>query len=110
MKVQTLIGTTYFPIPNVKIEIYKDFNGNSQLFFSGYTGDSGYIDGLVLPCPQRRTDYLNGAAIYKIVASHPNYQDVEIEEVYIYDGIKSIQKIEMVPTSYILGKEGSNGK
>lgn len=56
------------------------------------------------------SDYLNEAAIYKIIASHPNYQDVEIEEVYIYDGIKSIQKIEMVPTSYILGKEGLNGK
>ena len=25
LKVQTLIGTTYFPIPSVKIEIYKDF-------------------------------------------------------------------------------------
>ena len=56
------------------------------------------------------SNYLNGAAIYKIIASHPNYQDVEIEEVYIYDGIKSIQKIEMVPTSYILGKEGLNRK
>ena len=56
------------------------------------------------------SDYLNGAAIYKIIASHHNYQDVEIEEVYIYDGIKSFQKIEMVPTSYILGKEGLNGK
>lgn len=50
LKVQTLIGTTYFPIPSVKIEIYKDFNGKSELFFSGYTGDSVYIDGIVLPC------------------------------------------------------------
>lgn len=33
LKVQTLIGTTYFPIPSVKIEIYKDFNGKSELFF-----------------------------------------------------------------------------
>ena len=50
LKVQTLIGTTYFPIPSVKIEIYKDFNGKSELFFSGYTGDSVYINGIVLPC------------------------------------------------------------
>ena len=50
LKVQTLIGTTYFPIQSVKIEIYMDFNEKSELFFSGYTGDSVYIDGIVLPC------------------------------------------------------------
>ena len=33
LKVQILIGTTYFPIPSVKIEIYKDFNEKSELFF-----------------------------------------------------------------------------
>ena len=51
LKVQTLIGT-YFTIPNVNIEIYNDLMEKVNYFFSGYTGYSGYIDGIVLPCPK----------------------------------------------------------
>ena len=104
LKIQTLIGDTYFPIENVKIEIFKTFHGKKQIFFSGFTEKSGLIDAIELPAPLKREDYLNGVAIYQIEATHPSYQKVLIEEVYLYDGIKSIQKIEMMPLSYQSGK------
>ncbi len=101
LKVQTLIGNTYFPISHVKIQVYKIFNQEKKIFYSGYTEESGLIDSILLPTPVRRQDYLNGASIYQIEATHPNYQTVQIEKVYVYDGIKSIQKIEMIPNEYV---------
>ncbi len=110
LKIQTLIGNTFFPIENVLIEVYKEFNGLKKTFYSGKTEESGLIDNIKLPCPLKQIDYLNKAAIYQIKATHPNFQTVLIDEVSLYDGIKSIQKIEMLPNSYIFEKEKANGK
>ncbi len=104
LKVQALIGNTYFPIQNVQIEISKQFSSGKQIFFSGFTQENGQIDSIYLPAPIHREDYLNGASFYQIQATHPNYQDTLIEEVAIYDGIKSLQKIEMIPHGYSLLK------
>lgn len=108
LKIQALIGDTYFPIANVKIEVSKTFQDGKQIFYSGYTEESGFIDSIVLPTPKKRKDYQNGAAIYQIDATHPAYQEKTIEEVFLYDGIKSIQKIELIPKSYSKGKDQAN--
>ena len=63
-------------------------------FFSGYTGYSGYIDGIVIPCPKRKSDYLNGVAINKIIASHPNYQDVEIKKFIYMTELNHFKKLK----------------
>lgn len=110
LKIQTLIGNTYFPIQNAKIEVYKIFNHEKKVFYTGYTEESGLIDSISLPTPIRRTDYLNGASIYQIEATHPDYQTVTIQNVSIYDGVKSIQKIEMIPNDYPARKELFYGK
>ncbi len=110
LKIQTLIGNTYFPIKNVKIEVYKIFNHEKKVFYTGYTEESGLIDSISLPTPIRRTDYLNGSSTYQIEATHPDYQTVLIDNVSIYDGIKSIQKIEMIPNEYPLRKESFYGE
>ena len=109
LKVQTRIGNTYLPIQHAKIEVYRYFGNQRKVFFQGYTGPDGFIDHIALPSPSRRKDYLNGASLYQIQATHPRFQDTNIEEVSIYDGIKSIQIIEMLPQQYISLKGNNNG-
>ncbi len=109
LKVQVYIGNTYFPIADAHIEIFKIFTSGKQTFFEGQTEQSGLIDSIPLPSPLKRSDYLNGASSYQIKATHPNYEDTFIEEVSIYDGIKSIQKIEMFPKGYSVLKGKSYG-
>ncbi len=97
LKIQTLIGNSYLPISGVEIEVYKIFEKEKKIFFKGKTEESGLLDGIYLPTQKRSEDYLNGATIYQIQATHPNYETVISYKVYIYDEIKSIQKIEMFP-------------
>lgn len=104
LKIKTFIGNTYLPISKVKIEVYKEFKDKKQIFFTGYTGESGLIDNISLPSPSKQANYQNGASTYQIEAKHPSYEDKTIDTVYIYDGIKSIQQIEMLPKKYTAGK------
>ncbi len=97
LKIQTLLGNSYLPISGVKIEVYKIFEKEKKIFFQGTTEESGLLDGISLPTQKRREDYLNGATIYQIQATHPHYETYTIYEVSIYDEIKSLQKIEMFP-------------
>ena len=110
LKIHTLIGNTFFPVQDVKVEVYKMFGDEKKTFFSGTTSDSGIIDDIILPTKSRRDDYLNGAATYQISVEHNNYDTIEIKDVYIYDGVKSIQKIEMTPIEYSKLKGEENGK
>lgn len=110
LKIHTIIGNTYIPIENVEIEVYQNFEGKKEIFFSGKTTENGQIDNIFLPCPPKRKDYQNQAATYQILATHPNFKSIIIENVYLYDGIKSIQKIEMLPIKNTNKKEDNNGK
>ncbi len=110
LKIHTLIGNTFFPVQDVKVEVYKMFGDEKKVFYSGTTSDSGMIDDIILPTKSRRDDYLNGAATYQISVKSDNYDSEDIMDVYIYDGIKSIQKIEMTPIEYAKFKDEANGK
>ena len=110
LKIHTLIGNTFFPVQDAQIEVYKMFGDEKKVFYSGKTSDSGIIDDIILPTKSRRDDYLNGAAVYQISVKSDNYDSEDVMDVYIYDGIKSIQKIEMTPTEYIKFKDEANGK
>ena len=110
LKIHTLIGNTFFPVQDVKVEVYKMFGDEKKVFFSGTTSDSGMIDDIILPTMSRRDDYLNGAVKYQISVKSDNYDSEDVMDVYIYDGIKSIQKIEMTPIEYVKFKDEANGK
>lgn len=110
LKVHTLIGDTNFPISSTKIEIYKYFNKEKIIFFTGYTEESGQIDNILLPSPIRQDNYQNGVSTYQLDATHNDFKDIHIDQISIYDGIKSIQKIEMMPKDYIDLKGKRNDK
>lgn len=110
LKVHVLVGNTKFPLSDASVTISKALETETKEIYHGKTGESGILDEIMLAAPIRRTDYLNGASIYQLEISHPNYHSVFLNEIYIYDGIKSIQVIEMFPKFNPFQEESDYGR
>lgn len=103
LKIQANTARQSLPVSNVLVEISKNFNGIKKLFYSLKTDQSGIIDGILLPAPDKEISQHPSTTIpyasYDILATHPNYTEKNYQDVQIYDGVKSIQPINLTPHS-----------
>ena len=103
LKIQANTARQSLPVSNVLVEISKNFNGIKKLFYSLKTDQSGIIDGILLPAPDKEISQQPSTTIpyasYDILATHPNYTEKNYQDVQIYDGVKSIQPINLTPHS-----------
>lgn len=102
LKIQAFTAQQALPVENVHIVIKKDFQDQTQTFFDGFTDSSGIIDNVQLPAPKKslsEDENYRGLtySTYDIEATHPEYQKVNLDEVTIFDGVKSIQPINLTP-------------
>lgn len=101
LKVTTYLSTTSSPIENVKVTISKSFSDYTYVFCVGFTDKSGSIDKITLPCPdkilsQKPSEKLP-YAVYDLLAEHPNFHQAIPINPIIFDGITSVQLVEMLP-------------
>lgn len=101
LKIQAYTARQAMPVSGVLIEISKKFNGVKKLFYSLKTDQSGIIDGIFLPAPDKKISQtpsnLKTFASYDIQATHPGYTEKNYLNVPIFDGVKSIQPIDLIP-------------
>lgn len=101
LKIQAYTARQAMPVSGVLIEISKKFNGVKKLFYSLKTDQSGIIDGIFLPAPDKKISQtpsnLKPFASYDIQATHPRYTEKNYLNVPIFDGVKSIQPIDLIP-------------
>ena len=103
LKIQASTARGAIPIPNVHITVSKNFKDGKKIFFEGQTNSSGIIDNIELPAPDRNLSESPSDEIpysnYDILATHPEYTTEEYINANIFDGITSIQPINLVPKS-----------
>lgn len=103
IKVKTFSSYGLYPISNVHVVIYKEFEDENYYIYDRYTDGSGIIKDLTLPAPSKsysQTPENSGVrpyAEYNIYVEHPNFVNLLYENVPVFDGIISIQGVEMVP-------------
>ncbi len=101
LKIQASVARQTMPVENVAIVISKDFKDGRKIFYNVKTDQNGIVDNLLLPAPSRDLSMKPSQALpfatYDIVASHPNYQQAMFTSIPIFDGIKSIQPINLLP-------------
>ncbi len=97
LKIQVSTGYGVFPLADCQVVVSKIINQQKETFFKGVTEESGLIDTIELPAVISLDKDLPHFTEYTVEVSHPTYQQELPASVYIYDGIKSIQKVEMVP-------------
>ena len=99
LKIQAFTANQAYPLKDVKIEVFKDVNGQKVLFFSGITDDSGIIDDIVLPTKPGIVDVNSVDDIvytnYDVIATYPKSNVRREYEISIFDNLKVIQPIRI---------------
>ena len=102
LKVQVFAADRSFPIVSARVSVIVPFTVGSKEIFSGMTDADGIIEGIILPAPDKSLslDEDNTAepfALYNLRVSHPDFADSEFTGVPVFDSVKSIQPVELVP-------------
>ena len=99
LKIQAFTANQAYPLKDVKVEVFKDVNGQKVLFFSGITDDSGIIDDIVLPTKPGIVDVNSVDDIvytnYDVIATYPKSNVRREYEISIFDNLKVIQPIRI---------------
>ncbi len=107
LEVQTYTAKRTYPVPHAEVTISRETSEGEVLLFRGETDASGKIPPIVLPGVKAidtlspRIDFKNIVSnnSYKITVSHPHFSTMIYYNVPVYEGILSIQSVDMVPKS-----------
>lgn len=101
LKIQAFTGDQAIPVSNVTVVISKKFGNNERVFYTAKTNEDGIIDGITLPAPDKNISMSPSEELpyadYDIKANHPSFQDQSYPGIPIFDGVKSIQPIKLIP-------------
>lgn len=101
MKVQVSIAGT-IPLPNANVTVSVQLPDGERELYNGYTDIDGIIDPIVLPAPPVSLSYdENGTvvpySVYTVRVTHPDFSPAEFRNAPVFDSIKSIQPVTLVP-------------
>lgn len=102
LRVQVFAADRSFPVSDARVTVSVPFLTGSRELFSGTTDADGIIEGIILPAPDKSLslDEDNTSepfALYNLRVAHPDFADSEFTDVPVFDSVKSIQPVELVP-------------
>lgn len=102
LRVQVFASDRSFPVSGARVTVEVPFLNGSRELFNGVTDADGIIDGITLPAPSKNLSLdedntLEPYARYRVRVTHPDYAQSEYDDVLVYDSVKSIQPVELVP-------------
>lgn len=93
------------PLKDAQVTIYKTIDGMTKIFAHGLTDESGEFPSTALPAPPKGLSSTptpgqsRPFATYNIVVTYPDYVPVKIHNVPVFEGIVSLQSVNMIPQS-----------
>ncbi len=90
------------PIENASIVVSARINGDDREMFSARTNSSGETDAKTLPAPlkslsQNSENTVQPFSLYDASVEKEGYIRVVLRDIPIFDGIRSIQSVAMIP-------------
>ena len=101
LKIRAYAANQAVPIQGVNIVVSKIIDNNKVIFFDGSTNESGLIEDITLPAPKQNPNDLDvpNTTSYDITATY-NPDDLDkIYKVNIYEALRVIQNIIIVPST-----------
>lgn len=101
LRVQVSAARGVFPIAGAEVEVYRDFGGVRETFYTGVTDESGIIDGILLPAlPAVWGQSADTAGIsgtdYTVTVRHPHYGEQE-QQVLIFPRVETLLSVSLTP-------------
>lgn len=94
-------GQGAFPVPGATILLTKQLNDQQRLSVTVITDESGKTQPISLPAPSRELSQRPGNGIvfatYQAEISAPGYVTTEIRDLPVFDGITTIQPVNLSP-------------
>lgn len=104
LRVQVFSANQSFPVPNATVRIYVQLDDGERELFSGISDVDGVADNIPLPAPDNSISFDENStvapyAVYKVRVERQGYAPALFEGVPIFDSVKSIQPVELIPLS-----------
>ena len=101
LKVQVFSGRQAFPVVNAQVVVTKEFDDGPFTFIDDLTDTSGIVEGMSLNTPLSSEATENNKILpystYSIRVTHPYFISTVYTNVPVFDGITSIQPVNLVP-------------
>ena len=102
LKITTTIARRAIPIEGARCVVSKDIGGERRIFYDVYTDEDGSTEKLPLPAPDKSFSEQpesnhRVSASYDIEVTKPGFVPVTDLNVPIFDGILSIQSVNLIP-------------
>ncbi len=101
MKVQVYSGREAFPVVSANVLVTKDFDDGIYTYYDLLTDTSGIVEGLSLVTPDSKMAQEDNTFVpystYTVKVTHPNYITTVYTNVPVFDGITSIQPVNLMP-------------
>ena len=103
IKTQVFTARRTYPVENAQVNLYKVFPDGAYLIDSQFTDRSGQVKPVTVPALERSlseppgdpTPYVS----YRITVSHPDFMDAVIEQVPVFEGVTSLQAVDLIPAA-----------
>lgn len=101
LRIQAFSGQQAFPVVNANIVVSKDFTDGTYTFFNDLTDTSGIVENMSLSAPRsgvaNKDNEILPYSTYTIRVTHPFFRTTVYNNVPVFDGITSIQPVNLVP-------------
>lgn len=109
MRVQVFAADRSFPIPDASVRVFVKLEDGERELFSGVTDEDGIADGINLPAPDSSASFDENStvapyAVYSLRVNRQGYAPASFDGIPVFDSVKSIQPVELIPLS-MNGKE-----
>lgn len=103
IKTQVFTARRTYPVENAQVNLYKVFPDGAYLIDSQFTDRSGQVKPVTVPALERSlseppgdpTPYVS----YRITVSHQDFMDAVIEQVPVFEGVTSLQAVDLIPAA-----------
>lgn len=103
IKTQVFTARRTYPVENAQVNLYKVFPDGVYLIDSQFTDHSGQVKPVTVPALERSLPETPGDPApyvsYRITVSHPDFMDAVIEQVPVFEGVTSLQAVDLIPAA-----------
>lgn len=101
LSVHTYTSNAQLPVPGTTVLVTRRTSSGMQLVASRITDESGNITPIPIEAPAAAESKEPGNIMpwtpVDVIADHPNYERILVENVQIFDGITTTQNFELIP-------------
>lgn len=103
LKVQVFAANQTYPISSAAVTVTE--TKGDKIFFQGFTDTSGIVDDIILPTVSKEMSgspsVMKPYEQYDVLIEHPRFVTRKYVGVPIFDGQKSVQTVQLVPTDLL---------